>query len=336
MGTNTGLISGRVKKVPSANADPNRYNWLNLQNAEPDLGVPTSNGSIFTSDTTGNRSWSNALTVVSNTVTITNVDVSGDSNLGPLSNIIITGGSANYVISTDGLGNLSWVAQTGGNGVPGGSNTQVQYNSNGVFGGSSAFAFNDTTNTLTVTNFSTTGTSNLGPASNITITGGSANYVLTTDGAGNLSWAAQTGGTGSPGGFNTYVQFNDAGSFGGTGKFLFNKLGNTLTVSNVTVAGDGNLLSFTNTAGNSIKFAVPSTIANSTTFIVPNTSGTSQQVLGVTDQSTQQLGWKTLPTNYVSVELRDTTTYISSITPVLRVVPVRLRNGTFLELPAAQ
>ena len=32
------IISGRVPKTPSANADPGRYTYLNLQNAEPDLG----------------------------------------------------------------------------------------------------------------------------------------------------------------------------------------------------------------------------------------------------------------------------------------------------------
>jgi hypothetical protein len=34
--------------------------------------------------------------------------------------------------------------------VPGGNNTQVQYNANGVFDGSPAFTFNDTANALTV------------------------------------------------------------------------------------------------------------------------------------------------------------------------------------------
>jgi hypothetical protein len=47
--------------------------------------------------------------------------VSGTSNLGSISNVKITGGSANYVIQTDGNGNLSWTAQTSGNGSGGGS-----------------------------------------------------------------------------------------------------------------------------------------------------------------------------------------------------------------------
>ena len=42
--------------------------------------------------------------------------VSNKSNLGGNGNVTITGGSSGYVLSTDGLGNLSWVAQSGGSG----------------------------------------------------------------------------------------------------------------------------------------------------------------------------------------------------------------------------
>lgn len=49
-------------------------------------------------------------------VSATNLVVSGQSNLGDIANIIITGGSANYVLSTDGSGNLSWQAASGGTG----------------------------------------------------------------------------------------------------------------------------------------------------------------------------------------------------------------------------
>ena len=47
----------------------------------------------------------------------TNLNVGGVSNLGPVGNIIITGGTSGYVLSTDGSGTLSWVAQSGGGGT---------------------------------------------------------------------------------------------------------------------------------------------------------------------------------------------------------------------------
>ena len=50
-----------------------------------------------------------------------------------------------------------------------------------------------------VINFTNTSNVSLGSVGNIKISGGSANYVLKTDGAGNLSWTVQSGG--SSGGF---------------------------------------------------------------------------------------------------------------------------------------
>jgi hypothetical protein len=80
--------------------------------------------------------------VVSGTLTFTN-----------LANLSIDGGVNGYVLQTDGSGVLSWTAQTGGGGgtgSPGGSNTQVQYNDAGVFGGFAGFTFNETTGDLAV------------------------------------------------------------------------------------------------------------------------------------------------------------------------------------------
>lgn len=299
--------------------------------------------------------------------TLTGLNVSGLSNLGNAGNVKILGGNANYVLSTDGTGNLSWVAQTGGgngNGTPGGLTSQVQYNSNGSFAGDGSFTWNDTTKTLSVGNnitvantvtslrlistvsngsaplvvtsttpvanlgvetsgtvrngaqpnitsvgtltslvvsgnanvgnlgvggsFSLSGNFNagnistpgqlnttgltvtgnatftnnatisssgilringnlnagnsanvyLGNVSNVKIDGGINGYVLQTDGAGGLSWTAQTGGGGNgvPGGSNTQVQYNDTGSFGGSAFFTFNESTNTVTVAGNLIA----------------------------------------------------------------------------------------------------
>jgi hypothetical protein len=59
----------------------------------------------------------------------------------------MTGGTNGFVLQTDGTGNLSWTAQTGngggGNGTPGGANTQIQYNDSGSFGGNAGFTFDE-------------------------------------------------------------------------------------------------------------------------------------------------------------------------------------------------
>ena len=83
---------------------------------------------------------------------------------------------------------------------------------------------------------------NLGNVSNLKITGGTADYVLKTDGTGNLSWTAQTGGGGgTPGGTNTQIQFNDAGSFGGNANLTFDKATSILTIIGNVVANNANL-----------------------------------------------------------------------------------------------
>lgn len=206
-------------------------------------------------------------------------------------------------------------------GIPGGSNTQLQYNSNGAFGGIPNVTFNGS-------NLS------LGNVANINITGGSNGQALTTNGNGILSWSTVAG---SPGGFNTYVQFNDSGNFAGSSRFLFNKLSNTLTVSNVTVSGAGNTLSFQSAGGNKVSLATPANIAANVSFTVPNTVGTTQQVLGViADGASQTLGWKTVPTYYVTVDLRNGNSYLSSPNPVLRQYPIRLRSGSFLNVSVTE
>lgn len=148
-------------------------------------------------------------------------------NLGDISSINIGGGTNGYVLQTDGTGNLSWTAQTGnggGNGSPGGANTQIQFNDSGVFGGDSGFTYNKNTNTLNVDNVITAGVSTLGNVGNVKITGGVAGYFLRTDGFGNLTWAEAGGnGGGNPGGANTQVQFNDEETFAGSANFTFDK-----------------------------------------------------------------------------------------------------------------
>jgi hypothetical protein len=53
----TKLISGRVHKVPSANVSADRYEFIELSETEPDLGLPSQLGQVFTSDLAGFRRW---------------------------------------------------------------------------------------------------------------------------------------------------------------------------------------------------------------------------------------------------------------------------------------
>jgi len=118
--------------------------------------------------------------------TLNGLTVNGTSNLGPIGNIIITGGENGYFLQTDGEGRLTWAPAgnggNSGNGVPGGANTQVQFNDQGNFGGDAGFRYNKTGNILYVsgnietTNFTATGNivvSNIVASNNVT-----SNYFI--------------------------------------------------------------------------------------------------------------------------------------------------------------
>jgi len=123
-------------------------------------------GQFLTSQGSGDVAWS-TLTPGGNTTelqfnndgefggipTVTYSD--GNLLLGNTSTVKIAGGTNGYVLQTDGTGNLTWTAQIAGepgNGVPGGSNSQVQFNNAGLFGGAPGFTFDNVSNVLTVAN----------------------------------------------------------------------------------------------------------------------------------------------------------------------------------------
>lgn len=169
-------------------------------------------------------------------------------------------GTPDYYLKTDGSGNTSWAAVSAS---PGGSTGQIQYNNAGSFAG--AAVTTDGTNLYVSSaaqlRFGDSDNSNyVGFAASSTVTGnrsyilpdtiGSAGQVLKiasspapTANSASLTWANdETGGAGaSPGGVDTYVQFNDGGVFGGDAGLVYNKTTDILTVTsayNVVSGGD--------------------------------------------------------------------------------------------------
>jgi hypothetical protein len=105
--------------------------------------------------------------------TLNALNVNGVANLGQVANVKILGGTTGQILSTDGTGNLSW------------TNDTTTYGNSNV----GAYLANYTGNIAQVN----VGTSaNLGTVANITILGGTAGQILSTDGAGNLSWTNDT------------------------------------------------------------------------------------------------------------------------------------------------
>jgi len=147
-----------------------------------------------------------------------------------------------YYLQTDTNGVLSWAAGGGGGGgSPGGSNTQIQFNNAGAFGGDAAFTFVNGGATATISLGVASTTSgvaklyNSSSASAITIASGNNSaawtltlptsagtngYLLQTDGSGNTSWVTPpatgltVGSTSIASGTSGRILYDNAGALG--------------------------------------------------------------------------------------------------------------------------
>lgn len=173
-------------------------------------------------------------------------DVNLEFNVNPFeANLNVT---TNEIIFTPSAVNMTMYA--GGIGTPAGGvsgNSQVQYNNNGILGGSNQFTYVASSASLSIdgtftagveivapqgtfsgnvsvanltasygvvaNNLQVNGQSNLNNISNVTILGGTINQFMRTNGAGTLSWQTITLPT--PGGTGNSIQFNDAGELNG-------------------------------------------------------------------------------------------------------------------------
>ncbi len=203
--------------------------------------------------TTGNIT----LDANSGNITGTNLSVTGLSELGNIGNVKITGGTSGQAIVTDGTGNLSFANASAASSpapmptyVAVGDDLLISANYQGLFGYPITIDGTMTVDGVLIdVNDNGNGGGGGGTATalnaniaNVSISGGTSGYYLQTDGSGVLSWAAGGGGgSGSPGGVNTQVQFNDAGTFGGNAGFTFNKTTGIFTAP--YLAGNGNGLS---------------------------------------------------------------------------------------------
>ena len=114
------LLSGRVPVTSYDDLTPDRYQFLGLSQAEPNLGAPANSGSLLTSTSTGTRSWSNVINVNSNIVTFY-----ANYSFPP------TDGTQFQVLFTDGNGAVNWgTITTGRQLINGNSNVVVIFDGN--------------------------------------------------------------------------------------------------------------------------------------------------------------------------------------------------------------
>lgn len=113
-----------------------------------DVSATTLTG-LLTSSSQPNITSTGILTSLQSTGVV-NFTNASNVTLGPVSNVRITGGTNGYVLSTNGSGTLTWTNPATLAVTPAGSNTQIQYNNNGVLSASPDLFFDFANSNLNV------------------------------------------------------------------------------------------------------------------------------------------------------------------------------------------
>jgi hypothetical protein len=166
-------------------------------------------------------------------------------------------------------GNLDFVGSGGGSTSPGGSDTQVQFNDDGDFGGDAGLVFNKSTNKLTA-------------GGDIELNDGGANTLtlqtVTPTAARTISFPDATGTVGLVAGSTGQIVFNDAGAYAGV---------STATVSSGNITLTGRFISSLNGAAS----APPGTFTG--TWFTGGTATTTKPQVLIEPSGATSTAWST-------------------------------------------
>lgn len=73
-------VSGKVKKTPPSQVSPDRYDFIELAETEPDLGTPTTDGYLLASAADGTRQWVDPATIANSGIATTDDLTEGTTN----------------------------------------------------------------------------------------------------------------------------------------------------------------------------------------------------------------------------------------------------------------
>ena len=234
-------------------------------------------------------------------ITTSNITISNNANLGNVGNVIITGGSSGYVLSTNGSGALSWVAQSGGGGGASISNGNSNVNIPSANGNVNISAVgNANILVVTGTGANITGTANI--TGNLT----AGNFIAGTGSGGNLSGANVisantftatgniTAGNANLGNATTANYF--IGNFYGTANSA-TTAGTVTTAAQPNITSVGTLSGLTSTG--TVNLTGASNVALGPVANVHITGGTNGQYLSTDGSGT--LSWSTISVSSSSI-----------------------------------
>jgi hypothetical protein len=151
VGTLTGLTVGPNSSIiASGNTGYVRANSIQGRDGSQTIFLyygNVSGAAGIVSDLTIGAGGAGNLTVANGNVAFSGANVS----LGNVSNLKIDGGTFNYFLKTDGLGNVSWAAPSIS---PGGGANELQFNDTGVFAGTANLLYDTTEYRLSIQNYS--------------------------------------------------------------------------------------------------------------------------------------------------------------------------------------
>lgn len=172
-------------------------------------------------------------------------------------------------------GNLEYGTVAGGGGTPGGSDTQIQYNNSGSFGGDSKLTFSSSTGELKLTSATSTSSLYIGTS------GGAASPVAANQGADNVMIGKGTGAAASSTAMKQSVHIGsgagDAATTGHDNVILgYNAATNGTTLANAVVIGSGAGAAFVAGGGATVNIGLNSnvTAANTTNAVAVGPSTT--------------------------------------------------------------
>ena len=254
--------------IPAGANTQVQYNNNGAYGASANFTFDRPTSTLFATNITGTIQTASQPNITS-VGTLTGLSVSGTSNVGAL--------NATTISTTGSI--------TGANIT---STAQIFVNGNVTSNNTIRTPLLNVTTTANIANLTVSATANLGAPANIKISGGANNWVLTTNGSGNLIWAPQSGAGGLPGGGNYSLQWNDNLTFAGDSNLLYDPT--TGELSAPKFAGDGSLLTNLTISGDIIQNGNSNVVVDANSNVRVSITGISN-VLVISETGTDITGF---------------------------------------------